>query len=38
MAAKHIQDVETLCFMHNVTQENMAIRILVASLKGKALQ
>lgn len=35
---EHIRDIATLCSVHNITQENVALRLLVASLKGKALQ
>jgi len=34
----HIQDVATLCSVYNITQENVAIRLLAVSLKEKALQ
>lgn len=34
---EHIRDVASLCGVHHVTQENVALRLLVASLKGKAL-
>lgn len=34
----HIQDVATLCSVHNISQENVALRLLVVSLKWKALQ
>lgn len=35
---EHIRDVAFLCALHNITQDNVAVRLLVASLKGKALQ
>lgn len=35
---KHIRDVASLCGVHHITQENVAIRLLATSFKGKALQ
>lgn len=35
---EHIRDVTTICNIHNITQEDVATKLLVASLKGKALE
>ena len=35
---EHIRDVATLCNVHHVTEEDVATKLLAASLKGKALQ
>lgn len=35
---EHIRDVTTICSIHNITQEDMATKLLAASLKGKALE
>lgn len=35
---EHVRDVATLCNVHHVTQENVAIGLLAASFKGKALE
>lgn len=35
---EHIKDVANLCPVHHFTKENVPLRLLVASLKGKALQ
>ena len=38
MAYEHIRDVATLCSVHHVIEEDITTKLLVASLKGKALQ
>lgn len=38
MPFEHIRDVVALCNVHHVTQENVAVRLLVASFKKKALE
>lgn len=35
---EHIKDVATLCNVHHITQENVAVRLLAASFKRKALE
>lgn len=35
---EHIKDVSNLCVVHHVTEENVALRLLVALFKEKALQ
>ena len=35
---EHIQEISNVCSIHGVTQDNVAVRILASSLKGKALQ
>ena len=35
---EHIQEVSNVCSIHGVTQDNVAVRLLASSLKGKALQ
>ena len=35
---EHIQEVSNVCNIHGVIEDNVAVRLLVASLKGKALQ
>ena len=35
---EHIQDVANLCALHHVTEDNIAVRLLAASFKGKALE
>ena len=35
---EHVRDIATLCNVHHMTQENVAIRLLAASFKGKALE
>lgn len=37
-AFEHIRDVTTICSIHNITHEDMATKLLVASFKGKALE
>jgi hypothetical protein len=37
-ALEHIRDVATLCYAHHITQDNVAVRLLATSLRGKALQ
>ena len=36
-AVEHIRDVATLCGLHQVTHEDVALKLLAASFKGKAL-
>ncbi|KAH9289488.1 hypothetical protein KI387_033605 [Taxus chinensis] len=36
--AEHIKDVAALCAVHNITHEDVALRLLAASFKGQALQ
>lgn len=38
IAFEHIRDVTTICNIHNITQEDVATKLLAASLKGKALE
>ena len=35
---EHIQEVSNVCNIHVVTKDNVAVRLLASSLKGKALQ
>lgn len=35
---EHIKDISNLCLMHHITQENVALRLLVASFRGNTLQ
>lgn len=35
---EHIQEVSNVCSIHGVTQDNVAVRLLASSLKGKSLQ
>lgn len=35
---EHIKYVENLCLVHDITQKNVAIRLLASSFKDKALQ
>ena len=35
---EHIKDVANLCSLHHVTEDNVVVRLLAASFKGKALQ
>lgn len=37
-AFEHIRDIASLCNVHHVTQENVAVRLLAASFKGKTLE
>jgi len=37
MLGEHLQDVSDVCAVHVITIWNVAIRLLVASFKGKAL-
>ena len=34
---EHIQEVSNVCSIHGVTEDNVAVRLLASSLKGKAL-
>ena len=38
IAYEHIRDIATLCSVHHITHEDVAAKLLAASLKGKALQ
>lgn len=35
---EHIQEVSNVCNFHGVIEDNVAVRLLASSLKGKALQ
>lgn len=35
---EHIQDIADICSVHNITQDDVGVRLLATSLKGKALQ
>ena len=35
---EHIKDVANLCALHHVTKDNVVVRLLAVSFKGKALQ
>ena len=35
---EHIQDVANLCALHHITEDNVVVRLLAASFKGKALE
>lgn len=35
---EHIQEVANVCIIHGITEDDVAVRILAISLKGKALQ
>ena len=37
LLVEHIRDIATLCGLHQVTHEDVALKLLVASFKGKAL-
>lgn len=37
IAIKHIRDVASLCNVHHVMEKDVALKLLVVSLKGKAL-
>lgn len=34
---RHLQDVADICLVHRITAQNVALRLLVASFRGKAL-
>lgn len=34
---KHLRDVVNVCLVHEITMQNVALRLLVVSFKGKAL-
>lgn len=34
---ENLQDVANVCIVHNVTEKNVALRLLVASFKGRTL-
>lgn len=36
--AEHLQDVADVCLVHGITTQNVALRLLAASFKGKALE
>lgn len=38
IAIEHIRDVASLCGVHHIVGENVTLRLLAASFKGKALQ
>ena len=35
---EHIQEVANVCNIHGITEDDVAVRLLASSLKGKALQ
>lgn len=35
---EHIKDVTALCAIHNITHEDIALRLLASPFKGKSLQ
>lgn len=35
---EHIQDMANICFVHNITEDNVDVKLLATSLKGKELQ
>lgn len=35
---EHIQDVANLCALHHIMEDNVAMRLLAVSFKGKALE
>lgn len=37
MPIEHIQDIANICSVHNITQDDVAVRLFATSLKGKAL-
>jgi hypothetical protein len=37
LVVDHIRDVATLCGLHQVTQQDISLKLLATSLKGKAL-
>lgn len=34
---EHLKDVATICTIHGITKKNVALRLLIASFKGRAL-